>query len=63
MLYKGGFPPIIYCSEKNTINKTVTKERLIPSNNNTIDIYTILKTNDKPIINVTIDENDEIDAI
>ena len=62
MLYKGGFPPIIYCSEKNTINKTVTKERLTPSKNNTIDIYTILKTIDKPIINITV-ENDEIDII
>ena len=62
MLYKGGFPPIIYCPEKNTITKTVTKERLIPSKNNTIDIYTILKTNDKPIINIAA-ENDEIDAI
>jgi len=59
--FKGGFPPIRYCPEKNqtTVDKNInTRERLFSSNiNKTINIRQILKeTKTEPIINVEPEE-------
>ena len=59
--FKGGFPPIRYCSEKiqTTTDKNInTRERLFSSNiNKTINIHQILKeTKKEPIINIEPEE-------
>ena len=62
MSYKGGFPPIIYYSENDNVETSVSKKRLLPPTYNIIDISTIIKTNSKPIIDIT-QSNDVIDII
>jgi hypothetical protein len=65
--FKGGFPPIKYCSEKiESDNKKVdTKIRTFSSGvNKNINIRQILKENiSKPLINILEDKNDYLEII